>query len=123
MRALAANAALVAATTAAMLGGLEIGVRLLSPQPLSAVSRSPRLGWTHKPNTRFVYERSEFRVPVQFSSAGLRDREFALAKPPGTYRIALLGDSFVEALQVPLDSCAAKRLESALNASAPSGRT
>jgi len=123
VRALAANAALVVASTAAMIGLLEVGVRILRPQPLAAVSRSPRLGWTHKPNTQFVFERSEFRLPVRFSSAGLRDREFTVAKPAGTYRIAMLGDSFVEALQVPLDSCAAKRLERSLNTGAPPGRS
>jgi len=81
---------------------------------MASVSRTPRLGWMHTPNTEILYERQEFRVPVRFSSAGLRDREYAIRKPPGTFRIAWLGDSFVEALQVPLDSCAAKRLEAAL---------
>lgn len=36
------------------------------------------------------------------SSAGLRDVEHTIAKPAGTIRIALLGDSATEGLQVPL---------------------
>jgi hypothetical protein len=37
---------------------------------------------------------------VRISAQGLRDREHAIPKPPGTLRIAVLGDSFAEALQV-----------------------
>ncbi len=37
---------------------------------------------------------------VSINSDGLRDREHSLAKPPHTLRIAVLGDSFAEALQV-----------------------
>jgi hypothetical protein len=40
---------------------------------------------------------------VRINSDGLRDREYSLAKPPGTVRIAVLGDSFTEALQVNQD--------------------
>ncbi len=89
----------------------EIGVRWVAPQPLAAVGRSARLGWTHKPNAQFVYERDEYRVPIQYSSAGLRDREYTRAKPADTFRIAILGDSFVEALQVPEDSMLSRLLE------------
>jgi hypothetical protein len=114
----AANALIVAASCLVALAAFELGVRLLRPQPMASVARSPRLGWMHKPNTEMVYERREFRVPVRFSSFGLRDREYPLQKPPGTLRIAWLGDSFVEALQVPLDSCATERLEARLAATA-----
>src|SRR5687768_12971582 len=37
---------------------------------------------------------------VRINSAGFRDEEWAIAKPANTVRIALLGDSFVEAPQV-----------------------
>lgn len=39
---------------------------------------------------------------VRINSQGLHDREHARIKPPGTLRIAVLGDSFAEALQVPI---------------------
>jgi len=45
----------------------------------------------------------EGRARVSITSDGRRDRERGVAKPPGTLRIAVLGDSFVEALQVPLE--------------------
>lgn len=43
---------------------------------------------------------SEGRVYVTTNSAGFRDREHTVKKPPGTFRIAVLGDSFAEAVQV-----------------------
>jgi lysophospholipase L1-like esterase len=121
-RAILGNAALLCGSTVAILLVLELGVRVLHPQPLAAVARSPRLGWTHKPNADIVYERSEFRIPVHFSSAGLRDGEYAFAKPAATARLVYLGDSFVEAVQVPFDSCAEERLEAQLRRQPPDAR-
>jgi hypothetical protein len=40
---------------------------------------------------------------VKINRDGLRDREHSRAKPPNTFRIAILGDSMTEALQVPLE--------------------
>jgi lysophospholipase L1-like esterase len=45
----------------------------------------------------------EGRALVHINSAGFRDVEHAVPKPPHTVRIAVLGDSFAEAMQVPLD--------------------
>jgi lysophospholipase L1-like esterase len=38
---------------------------------------------------------------VSINADGLRDRDHGVAKPPGTFRIAVLGDSMTEAMQVP----------------------
>jgi hypothetical protein len=59
------------------------------------------LGATLRPNIAGMYIR-EGRAFVTTNSAGLRDREHTLAKPPNTFRIALLGDSYCEALQVEM---------------------
>lgn len=40
---------------------------------------------------------------IKINSEGLRDREHAKAKPPHTFRIAVLGDSYAEAMQVPVE--------------------
>jgi len=40
---------------------------------------------------------------VRINNGGLRDREHAKAKPTNALRIAVLGDSYAEALQVPID--------------------
>lgn len=44
------------------------------------------------------------KISIRISSQGLRDREHSLQKPPGTFRIAVLGNSYVEAAQVPLEN-------------------
>ena len=46
------------------------------------------------PETRTMLVRSEFRVPVRTNAAGFRGAELPGAKPPGTFRIVVLGDSF-----------------------------
>jgi lysophospholipase L1-like esterase len=106
------------------LGLLEVGVRSLhlvpdrfwEPDP----SRGVRLiagkrGW-------WTQEDREFVVPVQINHAGFRDVEHAEAKPAGTFRILVLGDSFVEAMHVPLEATFPRLLENALNQTAAAAR-
>jgi hypothetical protein len=52
---------------------------------------------------------------LSINSLGYRDDEHTLKKPPGVFRIAVLGDSFTEARQVELNETYWKRLESILN--------
>ncbi|MDX1963574.1 MAG: hypothetical protein SFX18_10500 [Pirellulales bacterium] len=56
------------------------------------------------------------------NSAGFRDLERTVAKPPGTLRIAVLGDSFTAAHQVPLDQTYCQLLENKLSAALPTGQ-
>jgi lysophospholipase L1-like esterase len=56
-------------------------------------------GVAHVPGARGYFTR-EGRGWVEISSAGLRGPERALRKPENTLRLAFLGDSFTEALQV-----------------------
>jgi hypothetical protein len=57
----------------------------------------------------------DFSVHIKTNAEGFRDRERQRDKPPGTVRIALLGDSLVEAIQVPLPKTAGQILETRLN--------
>ena len=64
------------------------------PDPLTGTVLAPGMqGWWT----------DEGRAYVKVSSQGLRDHEHSVAKPAGTYRIAVLGDSYAEALQVDLE--------------------
>src|SRR5437868_7668793 len=93
------NAALVAASVALAVVISEAALRLAGfsypnfwePDPLTGSKLRPGMeGW----------QRDEGRSYVKINSQGLRDREHPVAKPAGTYRIAILGDSYAEAMQV-----------------------
>ena len=53
-------------------------------------------------NTDYWYDSHENDHPIvgRTNTWGWNDREWSLHKPPGTVRVAVLGDSYVEALQV-----------------------
>jgi lysophospholipase L1-like esterase len=57
----------------------------------------------------------EFDVQSTRNSLGFHDKEYSVHKPPNTFRIVILGDSFVEAIQVPLKKTFHKILEKKLN--------
>ncbi|HEX8634939.1 MAG TPA: SGNH/GDSL hydrolase family protein [Pyrinomonadaceae bacterium] len=59
-------------------------------------------GYALRPGVSGWY-RKEGEAYIRINSDGLRDREHAKRKPANTLRIALLGDSYAEALQVPLE--------------------
>jgi hypothetical protein len=59
-------------------------------------------GFALQPLVEGQYQR-EGGSYVRINSAGLRDREHAKTKPAGTVRIAVLGDSFTEAMHVPME--------------------
>src|SRR6266516_4100591 len=59
-------------------------------------------GFALHPNVEGQYQ-PEGRSHVRIHSEGLRDREHTKAKPANTNRIAVLGDSFVEAMHVPME--------------------
>lgn len=79
----------------------------------------PVYGFFHRPGASGWIETPEFTSYVSFNSRGLRDREVALPKPAGGYRVLVLGDSFVEGAQVPVEDTVSRRLEPLLAAAAP----
>jgi len=77
----------------------------------------PKLSFVHEPNTHGFFMGQDVRI----NSLGLRDREFSLTKPPGVYRILMLGDSTTFGWGVAVNDTAAKVLERELNAQPPPG--
>jgi hypothetical protein len=59
-------------------------------------------GFGLRPGIEGRYQR-EGESYVRINSDGQRDREHAKTKPPDTARIAVLGDSFAEAMHVPME--------------------
>ena len=67
--------------------------------------------WWHMPNAWWMDAKPEFSYRYSINSAGARDREFALAKAPGEYRIIILGDSYTEGVGTAQDSTYPRFLE------------
>ena len=109
---------LVAFGTILALVCFELILRFTLPEPenLAKLSSSSLFLFENKPGATFPVARSgEFNNLVTINSYGFRDDEFKREKEEGTTRIAVLGDSQEEAMQVPLDltwqKVMARRLE------------
>lgn len=105
-------------------GGIEIyGQALATFYPGYTVLRyvpDHEIGWKFVPSIEFIstnkhWFSKEFSVPVKVNSAGFRDREHSIENSENAVRIALLGDSMVEAVQVPFEKTAGQILEHDLN--------
>jgi hypothetical protein len=104
---------------------LEGTARLLPP-PYQADTGEiyachPTLGWTGRPNYHGIIDDPNFRQELNFNSLGMHDTDHPLQKPADTYRIMLLGDSFVHAIQVAETETAHQVLEDRLNEQARPG--
>jgi len=77
----------------------EVGLWFLGIEYPNFWDFDPVLGSKLRPGAQ-GYWLQEGGGYVSINSDGLRDREHALDKPPNTLRIAVLGDSYTEALQV-----------------------
>ena len=100
--------------------GLEIGLRLNVAdkrgfKPSESVQESRDLIVENVPGKSFVSSGREYAVAVTYNSLGMRDKEYATDKSRGVRRIAIMGDSFVEALQVKTEETFVKLLEQKLN--------
>jgi hypothetical protein len=67
--------------------------------------------------------RDEGEAFVRINAHGWRDRPRQIAKPADVLRVAVLGDSFMEALQVDLEATFSAQLEQALTRCRPAGVT
>jgi len=102
-----------------LLGGLEAAARILHWWPDVFFEPDERFGFFHIPGAEGwwvnINAPGEFQTHVRMNSKGLRDREYPYEKPPGVFRILVLGDSFADALEVPLEDTFHEILEKRLN--------
>jgi hypothetical protein len=68
-----------------------------------------------QPNQNLIWAKDCYRNTVVSNSLGFHDVQFNKNKPADIFRIAVVGDSQVESLQVPLEKTWYKILESKLN--------
>src|SRR3989338_8376051 len=73
------------------------------------------LSYRHIQNFETKYSRQEFSNVIKFNSKGLRDYEYSYEKPKETERILVVGSSFTQAIQVPLDKTYENLLEKKFN--------
>ena len=78
-------------------------------------------GYALRPNAEGWY-RKEGEAYVSINSDGLRDREHSLVKPRDSFRIAVLGDSYPEALSVRMEEAFWSVMQSKLQECAPAPR-
>jgi len=101
---------------------LEIGVRIFSPQERALFRADPYIRTSHLPNINTVRKTTEYTAKIKTNPQGFVGNNFTIAKPPGTYRIATVGDSFTEAFQVNYDQSYSAVLEKNLNQSVAAAR-
>jgi hypothetical protein len=104
MQRIAANIALVAISLVVAILLSEITLRFLGVTHPVFMAHDPVRGMAaHRPGAKRWFT-EESLAYVAINSTGLRDREHNLNKSPETIRIAVLGDSFAEALQVEMEN-------------------
>lgn len=90
--------------------GLEIILNACGVGMEEILQPDPQMGMRHIPDKRVVWRMEGFSND-KLNSAGLRDIEHTIAKPANVFRIALLGDSATEGLQVPLSDTYGRLLQ------------
>jgi lysophospholipase L1-like esterase len=76
----------------------------------------PIYGRFQIPNSSGWYRADEFVSRVEFNGLGLREREIPPIKPAGERRVLVLGDSFVQGVEVNVEHTLTRRLEERLRA-------
>ena len=115
------NLALAAVSLCLTLIMVELVLRSIIPlnprNPAEFRIPHPVLGWALKPDASYIYQMPEDVISVTYNSKGWRDIEHTIAKPDGTFRILILGDSFMEAYSVELNAAFPRRVEELARAS------
>ena len=91
----------------------EAAVAKFLPQNLSVWGMTRDGLTSHVPGVS-VYM-NQFGQQITINAHGMRDREHDVEKPKGTYRILVLGDSFMEALQLRFEESFPSLLERELS--------
>jgi lysophospholipase L1-like esterase len=93
---------LLIVVTAIVLALSEAGLRLSGRKSTGLLfTADPLLGWSLRPGAG-AWETGEGVAWSRINRHGYRDRERNVTKSPGTYRVAVLGDSLTEARQVAM---------------------
>lgn len=122
---------LVLISVGVTIAGVEFAARLLPPpydadegvnvtfndQANDILTCGNNFGWAGTPNFQGVMELAESRVNLTLNSRGHHDTDHSIQKESDTFRILMLGDSFVHAIQVDETATNHQVLEDYLNQS------
>jgi lysophospholipase L1-like esterase len=116
-----ANLALLLVSTLFCVAVAECGLRIARYGSIAGLSGEhslrvphPLRGWTLQPGGSAYQRTRDYGVLVRINSQGLRDREHAYERAAGTFRVVVLGDSFMEAYQVEVEESLPYRLQDRL---------
>ena len=115
---MAARLLLLLAALVFSFGLAEVGLRIIGFDFPQFHERDDAVGLTLRPGAEGWYT-EEGRAYVKVNSAGMRDVERTRAKPPGGLRVAVLGDSYTEAIQVDREKAYPALLEKHLERCRP----
>lgn len=114
------QAAVVVSATLVALAAAELFLRLFAAPPPTVYALDDLYLHRLVPGSAKVYRHSAQNgggeVEVRINSLGFREREFERRPPPGTKRVIVYGDSFVEAEFTPLEETFTRKLEQGLAA-------
>lgn len=119
-----ASAALAVASVVVTLLAVELAVRLFADDEGTLFVKDPAVGHRYVAGfagRRLVPEAGR-EVFLRFNRLGYRGPDRDFAKPPGTRRIAVLGDSFVASVGVEEADTMVAQLETRLDAASPGAR-
>ncbi|MGH7908378.1 MAG: hypothetical protein ACRENW_00840 [Thermodesulfobacteriota bacterium] len=98
---------------------LELGLNKLAPNSRASFRKfhelDKKVGYKGIANAEGELKNGEIESYVKMNSHGFRDRERSYEKGKDVFRIVVLGDSIIEALQVPLEQAFTDVLERMLN--------
>jgi hypothetical protein len=84
------------------------------------VEHDPQRGWRNVPNADGWFSTDEYDVHLQYNARGIRGPALPYEKPDGTFRVVILGDSFIEGYSVNREDRVAEQLEKLLTGQDPS---
>ena len=93
----------------------ELALRLIGLGYRRPTVSHPYRGIASQPHSVFDYAGEGRSQTIHFNSHGFRDIDRSPAKSAGVYRIAVLGDSYIEAPQVAVTDRVTEQLEAELN--------
>jgi hypothetical protein len=118
LKAIAQRLALILAGVVVAFAITEVAIRVFNLAHAEFYTYDPYVGWKLRPGAS-GWQTHEGNALIEVNRDGFRGPDYSLEKPPGTLRIAVLGDSFTEAQHVAFDDTFCAVMQRDLQAQCP----